>query len=385
MSTAVAPPIQFDDDEAMETVHVNDVTDGDAGADANPATLEDAAAPEQSTAAAGERPLSTLSIVYIALLVVMLIAQFTLARRKTVATATLLFFFPSALLFFLTHRAVTLRKILPLSKKIEAFGIGMFLYGPLLNIVVGFITYAITDYLAHALTTMTGEVDIEINMLRATVIVLIIVTVEELAKFAYTRRAVTKGDTHSNPKTFVLTVLFLSAGYATCQCFLWFFVIFMWEYGDVPLDILLMEVYMTASFVVPMHLLSAYSIGLGVGKRYTLQKPTSMLSIIVPPVFFRSLYIVMVVGPIFIETDASGIACTIVSMIAAVAFVLYVKRQEKQLPPNYLARTGYLSALGYGALPDVDIVAESNPMEDGDGGELGSDLGPTHLSAYNDP
>jgi len=303
--------------------------------------------------------LSRLSKTYIGLLVSVYLCVLLLID-VVLGVTSLLFLFPSGLLFAYKNSS----KTMTLSEKIEAYGKGMFFYGPVLNCFVGWGITVLLTFLVARITPAGAS----FFLLDVILIITIFVIIEEWAKYEVTRRAVISDQRfRTNPKKFVSTAMFLGAGYATAQCLLWFTFVQLVT-SNVPFWVLLVEVLILSLFIVPMHLLSAYSIGLGVGKRFTLGQVTSVTQIVAPAATARALFIFVVLGPFLFHTGAALVISCVLCIVAGIAFLAFVKWQERQMPANYLAQTGYLSVMGYGALPDVDTLvaaAEAEEMTQG--------------------
>ena len=127
---------------------------------------------------------------------------------------------------------------------------------------------------------------------------------------------------------------------------------------------------------IPMHVLAGYQLGLGVAKRHVLKLNLAAYKIILAPIVFRFIFMYMVMFlPIWVEYDWVSFSALIVVPI----YILFVKWDERQMPNSYLRRAGYLTAFGYGAIPNED----EDELPGGD--NVISPPGSPDFERHNDP
>eukprot|EP01065_Artemidia_motanka_P036230 TRINITY_DN44135_c0_g1_i1.p1 TRINITY_DN44135_c0_g1~~TRINITY_DN44135_c0_g1_i1.p1 ORF type:complete len:380 (+),score=127.34 TRINITY_DN44135_c0_g1_i1:59-1141(+) len=118
--------------------------------------------------------------------------------------------------------------------------------------------------------------------------------------------------------------------------------------------VLFYSAVMTVTFM-PVHLLTAYIIGLKLAKLKELRLPLTGLcsrigSIVAVPVCIRTVFTAALFGALH-----SGwwplLSISVVDLIAA---SVYARHIEKTMPVSYLRRVGYMHVMGYGRLTQVE-------------------------------
>jgi hypothetical protein len=117
-------------------------------------------------------------------------------------------------------------------------------------------------------------------------------------------------------------------------------------------------------FHIPMHVLTAYLIGLSLAKRHELNVAATPFSILWFPVCVRGTFFLTlsIFNEYITNNSLAGFAIsTSFSVLCCCSLVFYIKRQERQMPATYLARVGYLNAFGYGMMPVDEDDNSPNP------------------------
>eukprot|EP01062_Namystynia_karyoxenos_P071095 TRINITY_DN66501_c0_g1_i1.p1 TRINITY_DN66501_c0_g1~~TRINITY_DN66501_c0_g1_i1.p1 ORF type:complete len:435 (+),score=180.93 TRINITY_DN66501_c0_g1_i1:77-1306(+) len=184
---------------------------------------------------------------------------------------------------------------------------------------------------------------------------------EELLKYYVAKlRFNTWGDSTSH----LLGSMAVACGYATTQSFALVTIEDLITPTQKSFVELLVAVVLTALFLMPLHLLSAYIIGLRLAwlkehenqGQAALPDATGTCRMVLPvPLMLRSVFywvytsamVFTWVHPIF-----NGIA-VLAALIVVVRALFYARQLEMAMPPSYLGRVGYMHAFGYGVLPQV--------------------------------
>lgn len=105
-------------------------------------------------------------------------------------------------------------------------------------------------------------------------------------------------------------------------------------------------IFICCLVIIPMHLLSGYHIGLGVARRDVLKQSLTTFRIVIFPFLFRVAFLFCSV----VLLPMTGAFSLLPAFAIEATYVIFVKRAERAMPRDYLSRTGYLSAFGYGVI-----------------------------------
>lgn len=170
--------------------------------------------------------------------------------------------------------------------------------------------------------------------------------------------------THRHNKSFIINALYTNLGYATAQAMMVTLI------GQLPKSTddfsaftwgtLLLYSLVYFLWCGPMQMLAGYLQGLVIAEAQEKQLPTPILRAQVLPWAFRSTYYLLFTIPALVSSylQLPGYTPLAVFFVGTAllfaGFIAFVKHVERQLPPSYLARVGYLNAFGYGLLPQVE-------------------------------
>eukprot|EP00995_Heteronema_vittatum_P000974 NODE_1134_length_1058_cov_243.406343_g780_i0.p1 GENE.NODE_1134_length_1058_cov_243.406343_g780_i0~~NODE_1134_length_1058_cov_243.406343_g780_i0.p1 ORF type:complete len:320 (-),score=92.10 NODE_1134_length_1058_cov_243.406343_g780_i0:98-1027(-) len=185
-----------------------------------------------------------------------------------------------------------------------------------------------------------------------------------------------------HPKSFVVNSLYTAAGYTTGQsmalmCLVTSFVVaqssgirhpipmaFAWH------QLLAVSIGFLA-FGYPLHMLTAYAVGLQVARHDQLETRTTRTRAVtfcrcqlisyVARAFYYCTFAVFVLYYHFRIPYLFGFP--VCALITCAVLIYISKFTERQMPASYLARAGYLHLFGYGVLPQLDEAATDTEVD----------------------
>uniref|UniRef100_A0A7S1I347 Uncharacterized protein n=1 Tax=Eutreptiella gymnastica TaxID=73025 RepID=A0A7S1I347_9EUGL len=176
---------------------------------------------------------------------------------------------------------------------------------------------------------------------------------------------------HGHNKNFIINSLYVGLGYATGQSLLGMVTIAVQSGGgytseyykviDIPWYELLLMAFEYLIMSAPIQMLVGYGMGLLIAESREKNLPGRVVH--------RANYVAWCVRAFYyffyfgLYFQYWGIAMfTIAALIEAALFIWYIKRIERTMPAEYLAKVGYLHAFGYGMLPQVEEYAQEQEM-----------------------
>ena len=119
----------------------------------------------------------------------------------------------------------------------------------------------------------------------------------------------------------------------------------------------------TVFFIIPMHVLASYHIGLAVARVQVLQQTVSPYFPIMGALLVRTSFICA----LFFGNELFNGADWVLGVIIIVVYAIVVKAYEKHMPRQYLEQAGYMSFFGYGLLPSGDEEAATGAPDENSG------------------
>ena len=225
----------------------------------------------------------------------------------------------------------------------------------------------ITGLLRWALAALLSNLDDSGYRVASVCIFIVALVVAEESSKLLMYVMIDKRSGVSRPELFVYYGMATTLGLASAEVYLTTRELAFIMTGDdaapVPIGAVLGVVAMSTWFIVPMHLLSSYYLGLAAARVQVLGAQAR--SVFPVPLLVAILYRSMFLASIFAVALPLNLGLGFGLAVACYAlFVVFVMSYQRGMPSEYLRATGYLHFMGYGVLPSSDEAAGGG----GDGG-----------------
>eukprot|EP00667_Euglena_gracilis_P008038 EG_transcript_8129 len=191
-------------------------------------------------------------------------------------------------------------------------------------------------------------------------------------------------------KNFVINSLYVGLGYATGQSLLGVISQALREESryaryvvpEVQWYELLEWAFNYLAMSAPLQMLVGYGVGLLIAEAREKQRPNSWRRCNAVAWVVRAVYYLFYCGWVFLGFWKSWVFITGV-LVEALLFIIWIKRVERTMPADYLAKVGYLHMFGYGVLSQVEEVGDSQEMTTA--GPADPYIGPAAVGDSRDP